>query len=224
MTTPRRYPKALADRVGIDRAIIIIRALPYAIVGGGTIGGIAGVRFFGPVGGVIGFVVGTLAAFYAASFMTEGTAWLVKNTLEPDSIPYKQTWSRIEASIARGDLDAAAVLYEEALAGVPDDLELQSRAADFFAGKVGRPARALELFRAIQGDPAAPAERQLYASQRLVDLYLGPLADKGRAVIELRKLIDRWPNSHAARFGRDALRRLKAELHEDGGAGDRPRP
>lgn len=216
MTRRRAYPKSLADRVGIDRAIIVIRAMPYAIVGGGTIGGIGGVVFFGPIGGLVGFVVGTLVAFYAASFMTEGTAWLVRNALEPNSIAYRQTWSRIEAHVARGELDAAAVLYEEALVGVPDDLELRSRAADFFAGPIARHARALELFQSLQRDVAAPAERQLYASQRIVDLHLGPLPDKGRALVELRRIVDRWPNSHAARFGRDAMRRLKAELHGDG--------
>ena len=44
----------------------------------------------------------------------------------------------------------------------------------------------------------------------IVGLLLGPLDDKGRAMVELRMLIDRYPTSREADGARDALRNLKA--------------
>lgn len=217
MTRPRRYVKTWLDRVGPDNAVVLIRGLPWAIAGGGTIGALAGGRLFGVIGALVGFVLGSAVVFVAMTAVVNIVAWLVRRSLEPSgaSTPYQFEWSHIESHVVRGEFDAAAILYEEAVAGPVADVEVRVRAADFFAGPIGRPARALELFQAVQCDPAAKPERQLYASQRVVDLLLGPLADKGRAVVELRRIVDRWPNSHAARFGRDALRRLKAELHGD---------
>jgi hypothetical protein len=49
----------------------------------------------------------------------------------------------------------------------------------------------------------------LYASQRLIDLYRGPLADEGRALVELRRLAETFPNSPAAAHAREAIRRIK---------------
>lgn len=223
MRRPRRYVPSRLERVGIDDAVVIIRGGPWALAGGGVTGAAVGGFFLGPLGVLLGGVVGTGAVFLVMSRIVKAVAWLVGRAIAPDGIPYTQTWSRIEAHVARGELDAAAVLYEEAVVVAAADFEVRVKAADFFAGPIGRPARALELFRAIQSDPAAPAERQLYASQRIVDLHLGPLADKGRAIVELRRIVDRWPNSHAARFGRDAVLRLKAELHAEGAEGRPPR-
>ena len=52
---------------------------------------------------------------------------------------------------------------------------------------------------------------QRYASQKIIDLLLGPLGDRGRAMTELRMLIDRHPASREAEGAREALRNLKAE-------------
>lgn len=216
------YRKSFFDRVGIDRAIILMRTLPWAVAGGGVIGMLGGgvllPRFGVPplLSLVLGFVGGTLIAVYVTSFIVETGAGLALRTLQPkgDTTPYAFDFSQIEAHVVRGDHAAAAVLWADAIAERPGDVEVRVRAGDFFAGVGGDPARAHALFREVQSLPAAPPERLLYVSQRLVDLYLGPLGDKGRAVVELRRIIDRWPNSAPARHGREALQRLKAELHD----------
>ena len=50
----------------------------------------------------------------------------------------------------------------------------------------------------------------VYVTNRLVDLYTGPLGEPGKALGELRKLIDRYPGSAAAENARVALAALKA--------------
>lgn len=219
----KRYNKTFLDK-NVGDGIVMIRALPWAIYGGGSMGGLLGVAFgssWGPtgmiVGGVGGMFGGTTVSYLIVRTLVRGGAALTLAVLQPDgqSTPYQHDFSQIEAFVVRGELEAAAELWEEAIAERPGDVEVRVRAGDFFAGPVGRPARALELFREVQRLPAPP-ERHLYVGQRIVDLYLGPLPDKGRAIVELRKIVERWPNSAAARYGRDAIVRLKAELHAEG--------
>jgi len=54
--------------------------------------------------------------------------------------------------------------------------------------------------------------RELYATSRLVDLLLGPLGDRGRAVVELRRLAARHPGTPEATHAAKAIARLRAEL------------
>jgi hypothetical protein len=213
-TPDKRYKKTFLDRNG-DDGIVLLRALPWAIYGGGTMGGILGVAVGGIVGGAIGFVAGTCVVYFVTSAVTRAGAGLALRTLQPDgsTTPYQHDFSQIESFVVRGELESAATLWEETLAEYPQDVEARVRAADFFAGAIARHERAMTLYRDVQRMPHAPAERHLYVAQRVVDLYLGPLPDKGKAIVELRKIVDRWPSSTAARFGRDAIARLKAELH-----------
>jgi hypothetical protein len=70
--------------------------------------------------------------------------------------------------------------------------------------------RAVELFREVQRIETTPIGVYIYATHRLVDLYTGPLNEPGKALVELRKLIDRYPGSPAAENARVALAELKA--------------
>jgi len=59
-----------------------------------------------------------------------------------------------------------------------------------------------------------PAGQDIYATNRLVDLLTGPLRDPGRAAVELRRLIERHPESTAATHARAALARIKQRIAE----------
>jgi len=48
-------------------------------------------------------------------------------------------------------------------------------------------------------------------TNRLADLYNGPLKQPGKALVELRRLIDRAPGTPAADHARVALARLKSD-------------
>jgi hypothetical protein len=84
------------------------------------------------------------------------------------------------------------------------------RSAELYAEKLGDPATAIERFRLARTLPDMKPELTRYVSQKIVGLLLGPLDDKGRAMVELRMLIDRYPTSREADGARDALRNLKA--------------
>jgi hypothetical protein len=42
-------------------------------------------------------------------------------------------------------------------------------------------------------------------------VLLLPGGDRGRALVELRRLVEQYPQSRAAQFARDAIARLKSE-------------
>ena len=75
-------------------------------------------------------------------------------------------------------------------------------------------ARAAEHFRLVQRTPSVTPERHLYATNRLVDLYMGPLDDEGKALVELRKMVERYDGSAVASQARTAIARIKARRAE----------
>ena len=88
-------------------------------------------------------------------------------------------------------------------------LEPRILAAELYSRDPANAQRAAELFREAQRIPAISPGRDIYVTNRLVDLLTGPIADPGRALVELRRLIERYPNSQAAGHAREAIARLK---------------
>ena len=133
------------------------------------------------------------------------------------SVPYEEQFSYQDSLVARGDVAGALESYEVIITERPDLPLPRLRAAELHT-RVGRDlARAAELFRSVRDMPAATQRDSLYASNRLIDLYDGPLADPGRALVELRRIVERYPGTQAATRARDALARLKSRLIEEDG-------
>jgi hypothetical protein len=128
------------------------------------------------------------------------------------SSPYEEQFSFQESLAARGDVEGALASYEAIITDRPYAPLPRLRAAELHATRGRDPERAAVLFRSVRDMPAATPRDALYASHRLVDLYDGPLADPGRALVELRRIIERFPNSPAAVRARAALPELKARL------------
>ena len=129
--------------------------------------------------------------------------------------PYTPTFSHIDALEIRGDLDGAAAAWKESCAEYPGNALAWVKAGDFHLRSRQDPAAALQHYRHVRDMPEANPQLIRYASQKLVDIYLGPLADEGRAMVELRRLIDRFPGTHESDEARAALARLKAQQSRD---------
>lgn len=151
---------------------------------------VAAVRFGLGVGNVSGQVV---ARFIAPSGRTT---------------PYQYGYSYQQALAARGDVAGALESYEAVLNASPHDVEAHVQTAELYATS-GNPSRAIEVFRALRGIPVVSDARDIYASNRLVDLHLAA-NDQGRALVELRRLIERYPGSDTATRAREALGTIKA--------------
>lgn len=59
------------------------------------------------------------------------------------------------------------------------------------------------------------AQRARYATHRLLDLYLGVLDDPGRAMEELRRMADRFPDTPDGQGALAELRRRRDLLAQD---------
>jgi tetratricopeptide (TPR) repeat protein len=115
-------------------------------------------------------------------------------------------YSAIEALVARGEYEAAAEAYRERAQVEPDRVDATLRRAALLAGVLREPeTAAAELQNLRESDHRLTAEEDLRIGLALVELHEDRLADPGRAMAELRRLIDRYPSSRH-------LRRLRAEL------------
>lgn len=158
---------------------------------------------------VIGFLIGR--GINRALFRSGEAA--ARAVYHPDgtTTAYTRTFSHIEAMEVRGDLDGAGEAWEGALAEHPHDLLVHVRVADFHLRLRNDPHEALERFQRARALGAGPVDVRRYVQQKIVDLHLGSLADEGRAMVELRRLIDAFPDSREARAARGALAALKAK-------------
>lgn len=126
-----------------------------------------------------------------------------------DSTAYTPTFSHIEALEVKGDLEGAAAAWELAIAEQPDSIIAIVRAADFHLRARKDPQAAVDHYLRARALCAGTVDIKRYVQQKLVDLYLGPLADTGRAMVELRRLIDGFPNTREAEGAKIALAELK---------------
>ena len=148
--------------------------------------------------------------------VVDGTANLFLRLVWPsgNSTPYEKTYSAEQAMAARGDIEGALKAYRIAMRQNQGDPEPRFRVAELlFRGEY--PDKAIAFFkegRELAGDNRS---RELYATQRLIDLYLGPLGDDVRALVELRRLVERFPGTKEAAAARNVLARMKATVRID---------
>ena len=152
-----------------------------------------------------------LISMFAATRFAGGAGQMLARIVAPSGIttPYERTFSYQQALAIKGDVAGALESYEAVIAESPHDIEAHVQAAELYSSN-GNAARAIELFRAVRTIPALSPAREIYVSNRLIDLYLGPASNDGRALVELRRLIERYPDTDTARRAREALGNLKA--------------
>lgn len=131
-----------------------------------------------------------------------------------DTTAYTPTFSHIDALEIKGDLDGAATAWEVAIAEQPESVLTVVRAADFHLRARKDPPTALEFYLRARALNGGTADLRRYVQQKIVDLYLGPIADEGRAMSELRRLIDAFPGTREADGARAALAALKRARNE----------
>ena len=204
------------------------RGLPERIAAA-VYGIVLGVLFGLPLGWLLKlrgpwlFLFGILAGWTMGVFLkrmttgiAEGMASFFLRMVWPsgDSTPYEKTYSAEQAMAARGDIEGALKGYRIAMRQNPGDPEPRFRVAELlFRGDY--PEKAIAFFkegRELVGDNRS---RELYATQRLIDLYLGPLGDDVRALVELRRLVERFPGTKEAAAARNVLLRMKATVRLD---------
>jgi hypothetical protein len=124
-------------------------------------------------------------------------------------------YSSIETLAVRGHYQVAAEEYAERARNHSERVEATLRRAALLAGPLGEPETAAVELDSLRSHPLSEGD-DFRVGLALVDLYEHGLQDSGRAMAELRRLIDRYPTARGARRLRAALGELKTQRY--GGA------
>lgn len=224
------YRPTRLDRQGPDGALVL-RALPFVTVmfAGWTL-------LFALLGAPL------VLAILPGGLITAGITWSGLNAASAagrffgrfilptgESTPYEHQFSLEDAMAARGDVAGAIESLEATISLTPLDaptgINVRIRAAELYMGRATtaktaelRTAdnqRAADLFREVQRFAAVSASHDIYVSNRLIDLLLGPLRQPSRALVELSRIVARYPTSSAAQHARTAIAKLKEEQRQE---------
>src|SRR6185436_12772293 len=89
--------------------------------------------------------------------------------------------------------------------------------ADLYVKHGDNPQRAAQLYKEVQRLPDVPAGQDIYVSNKLADLYLGKLKEPGRALVEFRRLMHRYPGTVTEKHAKSAIDNLKPGLVKEPG-------
>ena len=218
---PAPYRTTLFDRKGAAAADDV-RALAYGLLVFGTIISAWLLISHGLSLGIllVAAVAGALSAGIGLMLGAGAGAGFHRVMMSGSSTPYEEQFSYQESLVMRGLVDDALASYESIIAERPGMVSARLRAAGLYASRGNDPRRAAELLRGVLATPDISARDDIAAANRLIELLIGPLGEPGRAMVELRRLIDRHPGTDAAARAKLTL----AELKEEMAARGEPRP
>jgi hypothetical protein len=152
---------------------------------------------------VVGFVFGILEPVIDGFFQLMANVGLIRPGVG---------YSEIESLAARGHSEAAAEAYAERARNHSERAEATLRRAALLAGPLGEPETAAVELDSLRAAPLSKRD-DFRVGLALVELYEHHLGDPGRAMTELRRLIDLYPTAQGARRLRAALGELKVERY-----------
>jgi tetratricopeptide (TPR) repeat protein len=225
MKRPSSYKPTFFDRHG-PAGELRLKAIGHAIMVFGTVfgaaflaGSIAGVNMFKPLALVmtlVGALTLSAIAFFGSSALASAAGTAARAfTAGTSSTPYEEQFSQEQALVMQRDYAGALELFEQRILLAPNEPRVRLAAADLYGTHGANPQRAAELYREVQRIPEVKSGQDIYASNKLADLYLGPLKEPKRALVEFRRLIERYPGSTAADHARMALDNLKTDLMKE---------
>lgn len=182
-------------------------------------GGVAGAlgSWFGGFGPLPGFVIGCSVVFVVTKTISESSGSAAGTIYHPSgrSTPVKHEYSYAESLVARGRYEEATVAYEVAVSEFPDDPEPYLRIARLYRDKLEEYEQAVFWFKRARNDSAISSGQELLATQEIIEVYRDKLRTPKRAIPELARLLDRFPDNQTAGWARTELARLKALVQAD---------
>lgn len=141
---------------------------------------------------------------------------LLTQVLDPsgDSTPYVNQHSNVAAMVARGEYAKAAEVYRAAIAADPGDVVACEHLAQLALRDLHDYDLALFALREAERRATEP-RRQLGYALQIVGTCRDHLKEPGRTMVELRRILARYPDAPNAASLRAELDELKAErFHE----------
>jgi hypothetical protein len=216
---PKQAPRE--EHLGDTRAQVRFVLWLVGPFGGlGLILWLAAPGFLGTIGGIL--VVAALAAL-AFYFMSLGIQAGVAGPLargfgrlllpSGSSTPGPKPLSHIEAMEARGELDKAAAAYKAEIATDPIDVTSCERLGVLAQRRLHDYPLAAWAYREAERRADTPARKYGYGLLA-VGVYRDLLKDRGRTLVELRRLVEQYPTAPQVDALRAEIEHLRAELFE----------
>jgi hypothetical protein len=210
MSPKRTYTPTFFDRHGPDGGLYLRAVGGSALVLGVSMAGLALFGLLSLVAAVVCLAMALLVGVVPI-VLANSAGWTFKRVMvEGTSTPYVEQYSYQQALVMQGRVGDALASFESSIAEQPAAIQPRLLAAELYARDRRDPRRAATLFREVQRIESATPGDFILATNRLVDLYTGPLNEPGKALVELRRLIELHPSSPAAIHARAALSRLKS--------------
>jgi len=124
-------------------------------------------------------------------------------------------FSHAEALAAAGRMEDATAAFEALHAERGDRVDVLHAEIAWQLKPGGSVERAKTLLQRLRKASGATRADELYATQRLIDLYLGLLRDPDRAMSELRRVMQQFPGSRDAEGAAVALATLREQARLD---------
>jgi cytochrome c-type biogenesis protein CcmH/NrfG len=150
---------------------------------------------------------------------------LLTQVLDPSgsSTPSINQHSNIATMAVRGETAKAAEAYRAAIAADPDDFVACEQLAQLALRELKDFDLAIQAYR--QAERCAPRpERQLGCAMMVVAVYRDYLRDDGRTIVELRRILDRYPDAPNAPALRAELLEIRTQRFRDREPAPRPSP
>ncbi len=176
------------------------------------IGGLAGWFAGLGLGAILGFVVGFGSTYVITTFLVEGTASLIERIHNPLGTPVKRENSYPESLAARGRFEDAINAYQVCCADYPEDPEPYLRIARIYRDHLEQYEEAVFWFKRARSEAETGAGRELLATQEIIEIYTNKLRTPTRAIPELARIVDKFPDDPAAEWARREIERLKERI------------
>jgi hypothetical protein len=217
------YKRTLFDREGPD-AGLIIRVNTYGLVAGGV--SLPIVAAFAVKGNIRGamFIVFLISVPVVIGFLVRAMIWRIMAASETSvrvvlegggSTPYTEQYSYQQTLVMQGRLNEALDSYEAIIAEPDSTLDVRIRAAELYVREAKNHQRAAELLQEVIRHPGCTAGEEIYAANRLADLLSNHLGESGKALVQLRRLADRYTGTPTGDRAREAIRALKSVTRRD---------
>jgi len=182
--------------------------------GGGFLGVIGGV--FLTVSLLACVVFAVYSVIYRTVIETSGNAFGRVLMPSGSSTPPAKPLSHIEAMAVRGDVARAAEAYRAEIAADPGDVTSCERLGQLALRELKDPQLAVWAYREAERRVEAPGRKFGYGLI-VAGIYRDQIQDRGKAVVELRRLVERYPDAPRTKSLRAEIEELKAGLFDEPG-------